>query len=429
MNVLIVGGGGREHAIAKKVRHSRHKPSVYCAPGNAGTALLGENLDIGAEELDRLAHFACDHKIDLTLVGPEAPLCAGIVDRFEQMGLRVFGPSAEAARIEGDKGFTKRLLIESRIPTARGRVFTRYQDARSYIATRDTPQVVKAVGLAAGKGVVVCEDPADALLEAERMMVDGRFGDAGRSVVVEEKLVGQEVSVLALVDAGTVYVLEPSQDHKPIGEGDTGPNTGGMGAYSPTPIMDEPIRRKVESEILIPFIDTLRRHGITYRGVLYAGLMLTAAGPQVLEFNCRFGDPEAQAVLVRLKSDLIDVVNACLDGKLDHVTLEWDPRPAVCVVMASEGYPGKYAKGKVIEGLAEAEALPDVTVHHAGTQLIEDVVVTNGGRVLAVTAQADTLGSARDRAYEAVRLIRFDGAHYRRDIAYRALGAPKERSV
>jgi phosphoribosylamine--glycine ligase len=429
MNVLIVGGGGREHAIAEKVRQSRHNPSIFCAPGNAGTALLGENLDIGAEDLDRLAQCALERKIDLTIVGPEAPLCAGIVDRFEQMGLRIFGPSAEAARIEGDKGFTKQLLIESRIPTARGRVFTRYQDARSYIATRDTPQVVKAVGLAAGKGVVVCDDPAAALLEAERMMVDGRFGDAGRSVVVEEKLAGQEVSVLALVDAGTVYVLEPSQDHKPIGEGDTGPNTGGMGAYSPTLIMDEPNRRKVESEILVPFVDTLRRHGITYRGVLYAGLMLTAAGPQVLEFNCRFGDPEAQAVLVRLKSDLIDVVNACLDGKLDHVTLEWDPRPAVCVVMASDGYPGKYAKGKVIEGLAEAEELPNVTVHHAGTRTVEDVVVTSGGRVLGVTAQGETLGSARDRAYEAVRLIRFDGAHYRRDIAYRALGAPTERSA
>ena len=384
---------------------------------------MGENVPIGAEDLDGLAKYALEREIDLTIVGPEGPLCAGIVDRFEQLGLRILGPGGAAARVEGDKGFTKQLLLESKIPTARGRVFTRFRDAKSYIATRDTPQVVKAVGLAAGKGVVVCDDPADALIEAERMMVEGRFGQAGRSVVVEEKLTGQEVSVLALVDGRNIYMLECSQDHKPIGDGDSGPNTGGMGAYSPPPVVDADTTEKVASQILVPFIDTLRRHDITYRGVLYAGLMITPGGPKVLEFNCRLGDPEAQVVLARLKSDFIDAVNACIDGSLDEITLEWDPRPAVCVVMASEGYPGAYEKGKVIRGLAEAEALSGVTVYHAGTRMSGDEVVTHGGRVLGVTALGDTIRTARDRVYDAVRRISFDGAYYRRDIAGRALGA------
>lgn len=422
MKVLVVGGGGREHAIAEQVRRSAHRPAVICAPGNAGTGWFGENVPIKPESIDQLVVLARDAQVDLTIVGPEAPLCAGIVDRFNREGLRIFGPTAEAARIEGDKAYTKELLHEAGIPTARGRWFRRYSDARAYIATRDTPQVVKAAGLAAGKGVIVCDDPAQALIEAEKMMVDGRFGDAGRCVVVEEKLLGQEVSVLALVDGSNIYMLETSQDHKPIGDGDTGPNTGGMGAYSPAPVAEPDVMADIESQIIVPFIDALRRHDVIYRGVLYCGLMLTPGGAKVLEFNCRFGDPETQAVLTRLRTDFVDLLNACIDGTLDQIALEWDPRPAVCVVMASGGYPGAYEKGKAIGGLSDAEALDGVTIHHAGTRAVKDCVVTDGGRVLGVTALGRTIRSARDRAYQAVGKIKFEGAYYRKDIAWRAIG-------
>lgn len=421
MNVLIVGGGGREHAIADNVRRSKHKPRIICAPGNAGTGTFAENVPISAENIDELLTLAKKREIDLTIVGPEAPLCAGIVDAFQAAGLRIFGPTADAARIEGDKAYAKELLVEASIPTAPGKCFTRFEDAHTYIATRDSPQVIKASGLAAGKGVVVCDDPADALVEAERMMVDKKFGDAGLTIVVEEKLVGQELSVHAIVDGRNIHILATSQDHKAIGEGDTGPNTGGMGAYSPAPIATADVLRAIESQIIVPIIDTLRRHGVTYGGVLYCGLMVTAAGPRVLEFNCRFGDPETQVIFARLKTDFIDIANACIDGKLNEVTLAWDPRPAVCVVMTSGGYPGDYKKGKPISGLEEAGAMSEVTVYHAGTTTVARQVVTNGGRVLGCTALGDTIRSARDRAYEAVAQIDFEGAYVRRDIAHRAL--------
>ncbi|UCG16332.1 MAG: phosphoribosylamine--glycine ligase [Phycisphaerales bacterium] len=421
MKVLVVGGGGREHALAIKAAQSPRVKALICAPGNAGTEALGENVPVSANDLDGLCALAHERRVDLTLVGPEAPLCAGIVDRFIAAGHRVFGPTALAARIEGDKAYAKELMRAALIPTAEARIFHRFADARQYALTRDCPLVVKASGLAAGKGVILCDKPADAVLALERVMVEKVFGEAGNAVLVEEMLEGPELSVLALVDGETIYVLESSQDHKRVGEGDTGPNTGGMGAYSPAPIATDAVLAQVERQILVPIIDVLLRDGNPYSGVLYAGLMLTPGGPKVLEFNCRFGDPEIQAVLPRLQTDLIDVIEAVLDRRLSEVDLRWDPRPAVCVVMASAGYPGSYKKGHVIEGLSDAEALPDVTVFHAGTKRVGDKVVTDGGRVLGVTALGDDVASARARALEAVDTIHFDGAFCRRDIAHRAL--------
>ncbi len=423
MKVLIVGGGGREHALVKAVARSAHHPEILCAPGNGGTEMLAENVAVAAEDVEGLCKLARDRAIDLTVVGPEVPLCAGIVDRFEASGLRIFGPSRSAARLEGDKAYAKKLLAEARIPTAIGRSFDRYEYAREYIATRDSAQVVKAAGLAAGKGVVVCDDPSDALIEAERMMVEGKFGEAGRCIVVEEKLEGEELSIHAIIDGRSVYVLDASQDHKRLWDGDTGSNTGGMGAYSPAPRADAAVMSMVESEVLVPILDCLHRHDVDYRGVLYCGLMITHAGPKVLEFNCRFGDPESQVLLPRLKTDFVDIAQACIDGKLDGCEIEWDPRPAVCVVLASGGYPGTCEVGKPIEGIIEAGALENVTIQHAGTLREHDGWVTDGGRVLSVTALGDTLAQAHDRAYEAVKLISFEGMQYRTDIAHRALGS------
>ncbi len=421
MKILIVGNGGREHALAWKITQSPNCSKLLCAPGNAGTVGLGQNVGVDAEDVDGLLKLAQDQKIDLTVVGPEAPLCAGIVDAFEAAGLRVFGPSQAAAQLEGDKAHAKTMMRQQGVPTAEARVYTDYKTAYDYVATRDEPLVVKAAGLAAGKGVIVCEEPSEALIALEAIMKDRAFGDAGNTVVVEEKLVGQEASILAFVDGRSIYVMESSQDHKPIGEGDTGPNTGGMGAYSPAPIVTDAILAQVEREVLVPIVDALNRDGTPYRGVLYAGLMLTPAGPRVLEFNCRFGDPEAQPVLMRLKSDLVEIMQAVIDGKLDDVTLEWDSRPTVCVVLASGGYPGSYEKGKVITGLDEAGAMDDVVVFHAGTTMQGDQVVTSGGRVLGVTALGETIADAQTRAYQAVDKIHFDGMTCRRDIAQKAI--------
>ena len=421
MKVLVVGSGGREHALAERLARSDHVKHVFCAPGNGGTEAVAENVPLAPDALADLVSFAGEKRIDLTVVGPEAPLCDGIVDRFQAAGLPIFGPTQAAARIEGDKAFAKRLMRESLVPTAEARAFDRFDDARAYVGTRDTPQVVKAAGLAAGKGVIVCDDPADALLALERMMVDRQFGEAGRTVVVEEKLTGPELSVLAVVDGHTLYVLEPSQDHKPVGEGDTGPNTGGMGAYSPAPAATEAVMDRIDREILVPIVNALERGGAPYRGLLYAGLMLTAGGPKVLEFNCRFGDPEAQAVLPRLDSDLFELLHATVREKLEEIELKWDPRPAVCVVMASQGYPGAYEKGKVVRGIETAEGTEGVMVYHAGTKRVDRQLVTSGGRVLGVTALGDDLAAAQRRAYEAVNCISFDGAFCRRDIAARAL--------
>ena len=421
MRVLVVGGGGREHVLAWKLAQSSRVEKVFCAPGNAGTAEIAENVSVADSDIEGLVKLAQEKEVGLTVVGPEAPLCDGIVDRFEAAGLKVFGPTKAAARIEGDKAYAKKLMRQNAIPTAEARIFEDFKAAYDYVATRDDALVVKAAGLAAGKGVMVCDEPSKGLLALEAIMKDREFGDAGNTVVVEECLRGQELSVLALVDDQTIYVLDTAQDHMPIGEGDTGPNTGGMGAYSPTPIATEEVMSKVEEEVLVPIVDALRRDDAPYRGVLYAGLMLTVAGPKVFEFNCRFGDPEAQPVLMRLKSDLAEVLLAVCDGKLEDIELAWDDRPAVCVVMASKGYPGPYDKGVPIDGLAEAASPDGVEVFHAGTKLDSDRVVTSGGRVLGVTALGSDLRDAQRQAYEAVDRIHFDGANCRRDIADKAL--------
>jgi len=423
MRVMILGGGGREHALAWSVAKSPRVDRVLCAPGNAGTAALGENVAVSLDDHDALVKVARDHAVDLTIVGPEAPLCAGIVDRFEKEGLRIFGPTAAAARIEGDKAFAKRLMKSASVPTAEGRVFADLEQAKQYVGTRDTGVVVKAAGLAAGKGVSVCEDPAYGLLALEDMMEKRIFGAAGDKVVVEELLKGEELSVFALVDGQTIYVLETAQDHKRVGEGDTGPNTGGMGAYSPAPIATPELMAAVDREILVPVVDAMRKEGCPYRGVLYVGLMITAAGPKVLEFNCRFGDPEVQVLLLRLKADLMDLLESVVEGRLADADVHWDPRSAVTVVMASEGYPGSYEKGKVIEGLDKAAGMQDVVVFHAGTKQLEGRVVTNGGRVLSVTALGADVADAKARALQAAELIRFDGAFYRSDIGDRAIPA------
>jgi phosphoribosylamine--glycine ligase len=417
MNVLILGGGGREHALGQAIAKSPKLDRLFFLPGNSGTANLGMNLPGSLDDLDYLAGVARDKKIDLTIVGPEAPLCAGIVDVFEAAGLRIFGPSKAAARIEGDKAFAKELMRRAVVPTAEARIFERHDAARTYVATRDSALVVKAAGLAAGKGVIVCAEPSEALLALERVMLEKEFGDAGKVVIVEERLVGPEISVLALVDGNTIYTLETAQDYKRLNDGDTGPNTGGMGAVSPALHVNDEMLAQIERDIFVPIIDALRSEGVSYRGVLYAGIMVTHAGPKVLEFNCRFGDPETQAVLPRLQSDLLEALDATVSGKLDEITLQWDPRPAVCVVMAAGGYPGEYARNVPIMGLKEAESVPDVSVFHAGMAETANQVVTAGGRVLAVTALGPSVAAARGRAYEAVATLSFKGAHYRQDIA------------
>ena len=421
MRVLIVGSGGREHALAWKIAQSDRLTKLYCAPGNAGTRAIAENVNVDANDLPGLLDFARQQSIDLTIIGPEDPLCAGVVDLFTEAGLRIFGPSSAAARIEGDKAYAKQFMKSAAIPTAEARIFDDYEKAREYVATRDCALVVKASGLAKGKGVLVCAGPAEALLALDKIMIEKQFGAAGDTVVVEERLTGPEISIHALVDGRNIYVLEPTQDHKPIGEGDTGPNTGGMGAYSPAAILDDNMMRKVCAEILVPAVDAMTRRNTPYKGVLYAGLMLTAAGPKVLEFNCRFGDPETQVLLARLQTDLLDVFDAVIDGTLDHITLDWDRRAAVCVVFASKGYPGAYSRRKLISGLDAAGEIEDVVVFHSGTAQAQGRIVTNGGRVLGVTALGEDVSTARDLAYRAAGMIDYNGAYYRKDIAQQAI--------
>ena len=421
MNVLLVGGGGREHAIAWKLAQSKDLKKLYIAPGNPGTAQCGQNIPIGATDTEKLLDFARQNDVGLVVVGPEDPLAAGLVDAFEAAGMKAFGPSAAAAQLEADKAFAKQLMRSSSISTAEGRTFDRFSDAKAYIASRDEPVVIKAAGLAQGKGVFVCDDPSDGILAAERIMRDRIFGPAGDRIVVEDKLLGEEASILAFVDGRNIYLMESAQDHKPIGDGDTGPNTGGMGAYCPAPVVTDNLLSQITREILVPLVDGMNRNDTPYKGVLYAGLMLTAGGPRVLEFNVRFGDPETQPILMRLKSDLLEVLLAVCDGTLDEVTLKWDPRPAVCVVMASQGYPGSYQKGKKITGIKEAQQPGDVTVFHAGTTEHDGDIVTSGGRVLGVTALGKTIADAKARAYQAVDKIHFEGAYCRRDIADKAI--------
>jgi phosphoribosylamine--glycine ligase len=420
MKVLVIGSGGREHALVWKIAQNKRVRKIYAAPGNPGTAQFAENVPLAVDDLAGLVAFAKQKKIDLTVAGPERPLVAGIVDEFEKEGLRIFGPSKAAAQLEGSKAFCKQLLRHHAIPTAEHRTFDRVTDAKKYVNTRDEPLVVKASGEAMGKGVFVCDTPDEALAAVEKIMVDRIFGAAGDKVVIEERLTGEEVSILALVDGRNIYTLESAQDHKAIFDGDKGPNTGGMGAYSPAPAATGEMLTHIERDILVPTVHAMNVEGCPYRGVLYAGLMLTPGGPKALEYNVRFGDPEAQPLMMRLKSDLVEAMEATIDGRLDEITLEWDARPAVGVVMAAGGYPGSYAKGDEITGLDQAGALKDVFVFQAGTKAVGNRVVTDGGRVLCVTALGKTIAEAKKRAYEAVSLIHFTGAQYRTDISDKA---------
>jgi phosphoribosylamine--glycine ligase len=422
MRVLVVGSGGREHALVWKIARSPLVGKIYAAPGNPGIAQLAECVDIMPTHIDGLVRFAKQQRVNLTVVGPEAPLVAGITDAFTAEGLRIFGPSRDAARLEGSKAFCKALLRREGIPTAPFRTFTHAQAALEFLATSAYPVVVKADGLAAGKGTFVCLDREEAERVVRKIMVERVFGAAGETIVVEEFLRGVEASVMALTDGRTIHVLEHTQDHKRLLDGDRGPNTGGMGAYSPAPVASPEDYDRVISEILVPTVHAMNAAGTPFRGLLYAGVMFTRAGPRVLEFNVRFGDPETQPLMMRLRSDLVEAILACLEGRLDEVRLDWDRRAAVCVVMASQGYPGTYEQGYEITGIEDAEALGDVVVFHAGTARSDGRLVTAGGRVLGVTALGADIEQARARAYQAVARIRFHGAHYRSDIA-----APERR--
>ncbi|HEV3204160.1 MAG TPA: phosphoribosylamine--glycine ligase [Gemmataceae bacterium] len=425
MKVLVIGKGGREHALVWKLKQSPRVHEVYCAPGNAGTALDGINVPIESTNFISLIRFAKKEDIGLTVVGPEEPLALGIVQEFQNAGLRIFGPSREAAQLEASKVFAKQLMRHADVPSAEFRVCDHPDPARHYIETREYPVVVKADGLAAGKGVMVCSTPAEALAAIDRIMVREEFGRAaGRQVVIEKRLEGQELSILALVSGRAIVPLPPTQDHKAAFDNDSGPNTGGMGAYCPAPLATPELIQQIEQSILVPTVHAMKRGRRPFRGVLYAGIMVTNQGPRVLEFNCRFGDPETQPLLMRLQTDLLDLLEAVVDGTLDDFPedrLQWDPRPAVSVVMASQGYPGSFAKGKVITGLDQTAAFPDVKVFHAGTKLENGLVVTDGGRVLSVTALGQTLADAKRNAYEALACIHFPGAFFRRDIADKAL--------
>lgn len=421
MRVLVVGGGGREHALVWKIQQSPKVEKIFCAPGNGGTARVAENVAIPANDVDGLLQFAQREEIDLTVIGPEQPLVLGIVDRFRENGLRVFGPSGKAAELEGSKVFCKDLMKKYSIPTGDYQVFQSAAEARRYIEAQNKPLVVKADGLAAGKGAIVCLKKPEALQAVETIMEKRAFGDAGDRVVVEEFLVGQEVSFLAFTDGETLLPLDSAQDHKAAYDGDKGPNTGGMGAYSPAPILTESLKAQVMEEIMLPTVRAMAAEDRPYQGILYAGLMLTQAGPRVLEFNARFGDPETQPILMRMDADSVPIFEACIDGTLDSMSLEWKKDAAVCVVMAAGGYPGSYEKGKIISGLDEAETVQGVTVFHAGTKSAGGEILTNGGRVLGVTALGTDIQSAIHSAYQAVDKISWDGIHVRRDIGRKAL--------
>jgi phosphoribosylamine--glycine ligase/phosphoribosylformylglycinamidine cyclo-ligase len=423
MRVLVIGSGGREHALAWRLAQSPQIERLYVAPGNAGTAELGSNVPIAVTDIPALVEFARAERVDLTVVGPEAPLAAGLVDAFTAAGLVAFGPTRAAAQLEASKAFAKRFMIEEGIPTAPAVIFGDYEAAHAYVRHVGVPIVVKASGLAAGKGVFVCDSLGEAEAALRAIMIERVFGSAGDEVIIETCLHGEEVSLLALCDGRTALPLIPARDYKRVGDGDTGPNTGGMGGYAPSPHLSPPLIREIETRVLQPTLAGMRRRGTPYSGVLYAGLMLTDTGPRVLEFNCRFGDPETQSLLPLLDTDLAEVLLACSEGRLHRVTLRWKPEYAVCVVLAAGGYPGEYATGVPI---SIETGIPAV-IFHAGTRLREGRPVTAGGRVLAVTATAPTLAAARDRAYAAVQCIHFEGMHYRTDIAVGAApdaGAP-----
>ena len=423
MNILIIGGGGREHAFAWKTAQSERVRKIYVAPGNAGTAHESkcENVAIAADDVDGLLKFAQGNKIELTIVGPEAPLVLGVVDRFRAASLRCFGPTKAAAQLEGSKAFAKDFLARHKIPTAAYGNFTEVAAAEAFIRKMGAPIVVKADGLAAGKGVIIAATVNEAMTAVRDMLAGNAFGEAGHRVVVEEFLQGEEASFIVMADGTHVLALATSQDHKRVGDGDTGPNTGGMGAYSPAPVVTPEIHARVMREVIEPTVRGMQSEGHPYTGFLYAGLMIDAHGNiKVLEFNCRFGDPETQPVMLRLKSDFVTLIEAALDGRLDQVSAEWEARAALGVVMAAGGYPGSYNKGDIIEGLPAVKA-SDTKVFHAGTSLKDGKVVTSGGRVLCVTALGGTVAAAQQHAYEVVRQIRWNGAQYRTDIGYRAI--------
>lgn len=421
MKVLVIGGGGREHALVWKIKQSDKVDTVFCAPGNAGIQKIATCIDVAVGDIPSLLKFALNEKIDLTVVGPEEPLTNGIVDVFQKNGLRIFGPDRKGAVLEGSKVFTKDFLKNHRIPSAHYGTFNKRSAAKKFIKTIGVPCVVKADGLAAGKGVFIASTIAEAELAVDLIMKDKAFGVAGNQVVIEEFLIGEEASFIAFTDGQTVLPLPSSQDHKAIFVGDQGPNTGGMGAYSPAPVMTEVLTKRVIDEVMLPTIRGMAAEGRPYKGMLYAGLMINNDRINVLEFNCRFGDPECQPLLMRLQSDLVDIFNACIDGTLDKVRLEIDPRPTVCVVMASEGYPGKYDTGKIITGLQKAAMVEGVEVFHSGTAIKGRQIITNGGRVLGVTAIGETIRDAVDKAYVAVKEIQWPGCYFRSDIGHKAL--------
>jgi len=421
MKVLVVGGGGREHALVWKICQSPKVSKVYCAPGNAGISGQAAVVPIKANEIDLLLQFALKERIDLTVVGPEEPLTRGIVDLFESRGLSIFGPSRRAAEIEGSKAFAKEIMRKYHIPTGAYETFEDPGKAEAHVRRQGAPIVVKADGLAAGKGVIVCKTVEEAIQWVRRIMIDRIFGDAGKKLVVEERLVGEEASYIALTDGKAILPLASSQDHKAVFDGDEGPNTGGMGAYSPAPVVTDEVDERILERILRPLIQGMGEEGRPYKGVLYAGLMIHDGHPRVLEFNARFGDPETQPVFMRLKGDIVPILEACVSGDLSRCHIEWDHRASVCVVMASKGYPGGYEKGKVINGLKEVSRMEDVFVFHAGTARRDDHLVTSGGRVLGVTGLGEDIPRAIEKAYEAVRKISWEGAHYRTDIGRKAL--------
>jgi phosphoribosylamine--glycine ligase len=427
MKILVIGSGGREHALAWALAKSERVESVLVAPGNAGTAAEPgvENVPVGAEDIDGLLELARTAQIDLTVVGPEAPLVAGIVDRFKLHGLRCFGPTASGARLEGSKAFTKDFLERHGIPTAGYRNFSSLDAALEYAQSCKLPTVIKADGLAAGKGVIVAHTRDEAIAAINLVMGDLAFGEAGTEIVIEDFLAGEEASFMAIVDGVDILPLATSQDHKARDEGDKGPNTGGMGAYSPAPVIDAAMTVKVMAEVMRPTVEGLKKDGVHYTGFLYAGLMIGADGvPQVLEFNCRMGDPETQPILFRLQSDLVDLLDAALNSKLGDIEAEWDPRPALGVVLAAGGYPNSYDKGAVISGL-DADASDDLKVFHAGTRSDDGNIVTNGGRVLCAVALGDNIADAQAKAYGLVDRISWDNVYVRRDIGYRAVARAK----
>jgi phosphoribosylamine---glycine ligase len=421
MKVLVIGGGGREHALVWKINQSPRVSKIYCAPGSAGIGELAELVAIELEQIEQLADFATKEKIDLTVVGPELPLTLGITDLFESRSLRIFGPNKAAAQLEGSKAFAKKILEENNIPTAAFGAFENAASAKAYLARHEPPYVIKADGLAAGKGVLICANREEAEAAIEEILVRKAFGIAGEKVVIEDFLVGEEASFMVLTDGKHILPLASSQDHKRVFDNDEGPNTGGMGAYSPAPVITVELHDRILREVFMPLLPGLRNKGIGYRGVIYAGLMITKDGPKVLEFNARFGDPECQPIMMRLKSDLVPLLEAAIDEKLDQVQADWYQEPAVCVVLCAAGYPAAYGKGKEIHGLERLKNWQNGFVFHAGTAVDGDRWLTAGGRVLGVTARGKTIVDAVQEVYRAVEEISWDGMHYRNDIAHRAL--------